>query len=48
MAITETQRTEIVKATVAMFGAAPGGYMTALTDLYTSVNGNMNAFMNAD
>jgi len=47
MAITETQRTEIVKATVAMFGAAPGGYMTALTDLYTSVNGNMNAFMNA-
>lgn len=47
MALTSTQVTNITKLAVAMFGVAPGGYMTTLTTIFNSVNGDMNAFANA-
>jgi len=47
MAITSTERTQIVKATVAMFGAAPGGYMTELTNLFVANGNNITNFMKA-
>ncbi|HQS67436.1 MAG TPA: hypothetical protein PLM93_09670, partial [Sulfuricurvum sp.] len=47
MAITSTQRTQIVQATVAMFGAAPGGYMTELTALFEATGSNITNFMKA-
>ncbi|OYZ67091.1 MAG: hypothetical protein B7Y17_00425, partial [Sulfuricurvum sp. 24-42-5] len=47
MAITTTQRTDILTATVAMFGASAGGYLSELTDIFTANGSDMTKFMTA-
>lgn len=44
MAITAQQRTDIVKITVAMFGATPGGYLAELETMFTASGSNIATF----
>lgn len=47
MAITTTERTQITQLAVSMFGAAPGGYLTELVDMYNANGKSMTALANA-
>ncbi|MCL4432859.1 MAG: Ig-like domain-containing protein [Epsilonproteobacteria bacterium] len=47
MALTSIQLTDIVKATVVMFSAAPGGYMQELKNSFIANGSDMTKFMTA-
>ncbi len=47
MAITTAERAQIIKVTVAMFGAAPGGYMDDLVALFEANGKDITAFAKA-